>query len=144
MVKDYIMAKTKASIAKRNRLTAAESKYTSGDGIFYDFSLFDEVAFDDGDREQIEKDLMEHHTISWFERPMPTIILPDKFTSFVGQIETVPHRIFRSNGKRICVIIEVTSLKIERQERSDVWSEYKTVRTYEARNFNTEKDFEVA
>lgn len=145
-VKNYKLCKTKGKIARENHLTGAVSRYYSRDDLFYDFSLLDDISFDDPvEREMLQKDLMEHHAVSWFEQPLPTILKRDNFTYYAGLFRTAVHRVYNNaSGKRICVIVEVTAMQIERQTRKDVWSELQTERIYEASNYNSEVDYEVA
>ncbi len=144
MKKEYKLAKTKGKFAKLNNLTPAESKYYSGNDLYYDFSLLDNIKFIDDDREIITKDFMEHHAVAWFEQPLPTIYPYGKWIDYTGQIRTAPHRVYKADGKRMCVVIEITGIKIERRTRKDVWSEYDIVEAvYEAKNGNYEYDIEL-
>lgn len=144
MYKQYELARTKGQIAKKNQLTLAQSRYTAQDDLYYDFSLLESIQFKDNDREIIEKDLMEHHAVAWFEQPLPTIVIDGRFREYLGQIKTAPHRVYRSDGKRLCVIIEVVGIEINRRERTNVWDDYEEKITYTASNYNAEKDYEVA
>lgn len=144
--KEYRLSKTKTKIARENGLVPAESRYYSGNDLYYDFSLLDSIVFDDPTESEIlKRDLMEHHAVSWFQQPLPTILKRDNFTYFTGQFQTVVHRIYNKvSGKRICVIVEVTGIRMERQTRNDVWSELKTEQIYEAESRNYDADYEVA
>lgn len=142
-VKEYQLAKTRQAMAKRNELVEAKSRYYSSNDLFYDFSLLDTIKWDGEIKEIVENDLMEHHAVSWYQRPMPTIIIYDRFTHFVGQVETAVHRVFKADGKRMMVIIEVTGFHIERQRRSNVYQKYlETDRVYEANSHNVGYDID--
>lgn len=144
MIKQYNLFKTAKKTAKENGLTTAVSRYTATDNLYYDFSLLDTIqGLSADDREAIEADTMNHHAVSWYSQPMPTIILQDNFTHFIGQIQTAPHRIYKKDGRRIMVIIEITGVKIEKQRRTSVYNEFSTAEIYEAHNHNHEADFEL-
>ncbi len=134
MQKEYNLFPTAKKTAKANNLTECTG-YRSGE-VFYDFSLFDKVeSLDEEDRRLLENDLMEHHSISWYDKPMPTIIIANDFVHLVGQVDTAYQKIYNRQGKRIMIIVEVTRLHIEKKVRKHLYEqEMKTVAVYDADN----------
>lgn len=143
MVKAYKLAKTKEKIARDNNLTPAQSIHYTGNDLFYDFSLFDQIDMPGDEKEAAKRDLMEHHSLTWFNQPLPTLAMIDRFNHVVGQIKTAPHRVYKNDGSRLMVIIEITGINLQKQERHTIWDEFKTARTYEAHTWNTENDIEL-
>ena len=118
-IKIYDSYKTKKRIALANQLT--ESPRSE---IFYDFSLLqgkDDIEPDA--MEAIKKDLMKHHTAgaSWIDQPIPFMVSPDEYTNYYCSIETAYTRVFKKNGERMMIIINVTSMKIEKWERKSIY-----------------------
>lgn len=141
----YNLFKTAKKTAKENNLIEAVSRYYDGNNLFYDFSLFEELKMSDDEKQAIISDTMEHHAISWYSQPLPTICNLDRFTGFYGQITTAAHRVYKSDGRRIMVIIEIIAVNLEKQSRRDVWSEYKTEATYTAKRSGfIGEDYEIA
>jgi hypothetical protein len=141
----YRLFATKNKTAKENNLTPAKSKYYSGSDLFYDFSILDSLNINPADLDTIKADFMNHHAVSWYDQPLPLLLTTNNFTVYCGEIRTAAHRVYKSNGKRLMIIIEITAAKIEKQCRRDIWSEYKTEATYTARTHsNIEGDYEIA
>lgn len=142
--KEYKLFKTKKKIAKENNLVPAKKD----PDIFYDFSLLDTINFkEDYEREMLQNDIIHYTEISWYSEPMPTIIIYDNFTCYVGQIRTAYRRIYNKSGKRIMVIVELTKVHIEKQTRPDVWTQImKTEYEYNAEVYRhgDQGDVEVA
>ena len=118
-IKTYDCYKTKKRIALGNKLTESPRS-----DIFYDFSILQDK--DDIEPEAIEaikKDLMKHHTAgaSWISQPIPFLVSPDEYTNYYCNIETAFTRVFKSNGDRMMIIINVTSVKIEKWERKSIY-----------------------
>lgn len=141
----YRLFKTAGKTARENNLIIAKSRYYGGNDLYYDFALFDNLDICEAEKDAIKADLMEHHAITWYEQPMPTICQLDRFTGYYGQIATAPHRVYKQDGKRTMIIIEVTAICLEKQSRHDVWSDYKIVQKYNTRTVGTiEADYEIA
>ena len=142
--KEYKLYPTKKKTAKVNNLR--ESKREAD--IYYDFSLLDTIIFrEDYEREMLENDIIKYTEVTWFEQPLPTIIIHDNWTHYVGQVRTAWRRVFSRTGKRIMVIVEVTGLHIEKQTRPDSWTEYMTTQyEYNAKveRYGDQGDEEVA
>lgn len=146
MIKHYEVYRALPKMVRANNLTKAESRYiTSSDNIYYDFSLLDEIKFnEDWEREAIERDLMEHHSISWYEQPMPTIILWNDYTEILGQIKTAYRRVYRASGKRMMVIVEVTKLRLEKLKRHSIYDRtFEPEVLYEADNHHSQCDVDI-
>lgn len=129
----YTLYKTAKKTAKENNLIPAVSKYYSGTDLFYDFSILDDTGLQPDEKDAIIAETMNHHAVSWYEQPLPLLMSTDNFTHYAGQIRTAPHRVYKKDGRRVMVIIEITAAKIEKQCRRDIWSEYQTTETYTAR-----------
>lgn len=148
MFKEYKLYPTKAKTVRENNLTSsAHTRYGSED-VYYDFSLFDEIKFDhDYEREMLENDIMTHHAVAWYEQPLPTLIMWNDFISYHGQVKVNVDRVFKANGKRMMVIVEVCKAHITRDVRHSVYDRYyETEREYEADNHHNQRpmDLEVA
>ena len=141
----YNLYKTAKKTAKENNLTAAVSKYHAGDYLYYDLSLLDSLGLDPADLDALKADVMNYHAVSWYDQPLPTLCALDRFSGLYGQIKTAAHRVYRADGKRIMVIVEIIAAHIEKQSRKDVWSEYKTTAVYEGKTAgHIEEDYELA
>ena len=144
-VKEYKLFATKAKIARENNLTEAKSHYYSGNDLYYDFALFEKLEVPSDVKELIKTELMEHHAVSWFDQPLPVFVEVDRFTRYYGNIRTATHRVYKANGKRVCVIIEVTAIDFQKLERKAVWSKFIESETeYKVSVPNYECDYEVA
>lgn len=145
MLKEYVLKKTAKATANANNLI--QCPYGMNDYVYYDFSLLDTIQFDyDYEREMLEQDIMKHHSVSWFIQPLPTLIMWNNFTSYHGQVQTNVDRVFKSDGKRIMVIVEVCKLHITRDTRPNVYEQYYTTeREYIADSGNRQRpnDLEV-
>lgn len=119
-IKNYDFYPTKKKTIKVNGLVESPREPE----ICYDFSLLDTINFrEDFEREMLEDDIMRYTENTWFEQPLPTIIIWDKFTHYVGQVRTAYRRVFNKQGRRIMVIVEVTKIHIEKQTRPDTWTQ---------------------
>ena len=128
--KEYKLYATAKKTAKVNNLVPSKRE----PNVYYDFSLLDSINFyEDYEREMLENDIITYTEATWFEQPMPTIILYDNFTHYVGQVRTAYRRVFNRQGKRIMVIVEVTKIHIEKQTRPDLWTQTMTTQySYDA------------
>lgn len=141
----YNLFKTAKKTAKENNLTLAVSKYHTGDYLYYDLSLLDSLGLDPTDLETLKADIMNYHAVSWYDQPLPTICALNRFSGLCGQIKTAAHRVYRADGKRIMVIVEIIAAHIEKQSRRDIWSDYKIEATYEGKTAGyIEEDYEIA
>ena len=141
----YNLYKTAKKTAKVNGLTAAVSKYHTGDYLYYDLSLLDSLGLDPADLEALKADIMNYHAVSWYDQPLPTMCALDRFSGLYGQIKTAAHRVYRADGRRIMVIVEIIAAHIEKQSRRDVWSEYKMQEVYEGKvSGYIDGDYELA
>ena len=141
----YSLYKTAKKTAKENNLIPAVSKYYGGNDLFYDFSILDNAGLKEEEKAAIIAETMQHHAVSWYDQPLPLILKVDNFTYYCGQIKTAPHRVFKADGRRLMVIIEITAAQIEKQTRHDIWSELKTVETFTAKTAgHIDEDYEIA
>ena len=141
----YNLYATKNKTVKENNLTPAKSKYYYEDYLFYDFAILDSLNINPAELEMIKNEIMEHHAVAWYEQPLPLFLTIDRHYGIYGDIRTAAHRVFKKNGKRQMVIIEITAAHIERQFHRDYWSEPTTEETYTARTHSTiESDYEIA
>ena len=142
--KQYKLYATAKKTAKVNNLVSSKREAN----VYYDFSLLDKIDFhEDYEREMLENDIIKYTEITWFEQPLPTIIIYDDFTHYTGQVRTSWRRVFNRQGKRIMVIVEITKLHIEKQTRTSVYEHtMKTQYEYnaEVNRYGDQGDEEVA
>ena len=142
--KEYKLYATAKKTAKENNLVSSKRE----PNVYYDFSLLDQIKFyEDYEREMLENDIIKYTEITWFEQPLPTIILYDNFTHYTGQVRTAWRRVFNRQGKRIMIIVEVTKLHIEKQTRTSIYEQtMKTQYEYDAEvyRYGNQGDEEVA
>ena len=82
--------------------------------------------------------------MSWFEQPLPVCTFVNNFVHYGGQIRVAQHKIYREDGRRICVIIEVTKIHLERLSRTSVYErEMKVDRVYDADNHHQIPSFDI-
>lgn len=143
-IKRYDLYQTKKKSIKANNLI--ESPRESG--VCYDFSLLDTIQFkEDYEKEMLIDDIMRYTEYCWYDQPLPTIIIWNTFTHYVGQIRTAYRRVFNKQGKRIMVIVEVTKIHIEKQTRPDTYTQTMTTQySYDAEcyRWGNQGDEEVA
>ena len=142
-VKNYKLFPTKKKLARENNLTPAVSRYYDKDDLFYDFALLDEMVYQEDVKEMLKADLMEHHAVSWFEQPLPAMVQYDKFTRYDADFRTAPHRVYKADGRRVAVIIEITGVRIRKWTTHDIWSEYTKADEIEITCPNFECDYEI-
>ena len=125
MVKEFILKKTAKATANANNLI--QCPYGLNTDIYYDFSLLDTIQFDyDYEKEMLEQDIMKYHSCAWYTQPLPTLIMWNNFTTYHGQVQVNVDRVFKANGKRMMVIVEVCKLKITRDTRPNIYEQYYT------------------
>ena len=146
MSKDYKIFPSKKKIVNENNLK--ESIVESD--IYFDFSLLDEINFvEEYERDIIEKDIMKAVGVCWYNQPMPNIIIYNEFVHYIGQTKTAFTRVYNKNYKRIMVIVEVTDISIERQQRKSVYdnkleTKYKYNAKIKENRVGEQKDIELA
>lgn len=144
MKKDYKLYSSKPKTIRENNLVPAKRE----DGVYYDFSILDSIQFNEPwEREMIENDIIKFTEFTWYDQPLPTIIIYSQRVHYVGQVRTAYTRVFRNNGKRMMVIVEVTKIHIERQRYNDYHSLPETEYEYNAETgyrFGAQGDREVA
>ena len=133
MIREYTIKKTLPATVKANHLRASDR-----DDIYYDVSLLEGISgLSEREKELIITDLIEHHSITWYNQPLPICILDGQFASFHGQIDTAYTKVYRSSGKRMMVIITVTAAEVVKSERSSVYQAY----YQETHRYNTKSPF---
>ena len=145
MIKEYIIKKTAKAFAKANGLRDASEINPYVSDVYYDFSLFDDIKWDnDYERKMLEDDIIRHNSTSWYEQPLPNLIMYNNFVSYHGQVKTNITRVFKQNGKRMMVIIEVCKMVLTRDVRHSVYEQYyKTEKEYKAENNSTQRPFDL-
>lgn len=144
MKKEYKLYSSKPKTIKVNNLVPAKTEKD----VYFDFAILDNIQFrEPWEREMLENDIIRYTETMWFEQPLPTIIIYSQWIHYVGQVRTAYTRVFRNNGKRMMVIIEITKLHIERQRYRDYHSMPETEYEYNAETgyrFGDQGDEEVA
>ena len=68
----------------------------------------------------------------------------DNYTNFIGKVKTAYRRVFKANGKRMMVIVEVTKIEIEKQKRHSIYDRYyETECVYKADNHHSQCDVDL-
>ena len=120
MVREYQLFKTAKKTARVNGLMDTEH----GD-VYYDISILDEFkAIPSEIRERIAKDIIRYNVCSWFEQPIPIATQESQFAWWHTWCNTSIQRVFKSDGRRIIVIISVNKIHIEKWARHSVWEKY--------------------
>ena len=144
MKKEYALYSSKPKTVKVNNLVPAKRE----SGVYFDFSILDNIKFNEPwEREMIEEDIIKFNECCWYSQPMPTIIIHSALVHYTGQVRTAYTRVFRKNGNRMMVIVEVTKIHIERQRYKDHYSLPETEYAYDAESgyrFGDQGDEEVA
>lgn len=134
MRKEYDLRKTAVSTAKVNTLTESRNN----PGVYYDLSLLEQANIPEDDKLTIKMDFDNSVGCSWFEQPMPTLCKLDTYGKrwILGQTTTNVYRIFRKNGKRQMVIVELRKFKFEKGYYPDFHSQMIVTDTWTGENHN--------
>ena len=129
VAKKYDVYKTKKKIVSENKLTASPRE-----DIFYDFSIFDDIKELDAEIiDAIKKELMKYHAVGagWINQPIPFLVSQDPFTNYYCNLETAFTKVFKSNGNRMMIIVNVAAAKINKWERQSIYDRnYSHVKEY--------------
>lgn len=143
MIKEYILKhKTAKSIAKDNGLVF--NNFVMSDNMYFDFSLFNEIEFrDEEEKTIIMNDIMRHQVHFW-DQPLPTIIIVDRFCHILGNVSTVYHKIYNKTGKRVMVIVEIVKVELNVEKRESIYSDkYIIVVKYNADNHHSQPALDI-
>ena len=134
MRKQYDLRKTAASTAKANNLMESRKN----PGVYYDLSLLEQANIPEDDKQAIIRDFDNSVGVSWFSQPMPTMIQLDKYAMkwIIGQTATNIYRIYRKDGRRQMVIVELRKCKFEKGYHKTYHDTMTVTDTWEAENHN--------
>lgn len=139
-MKKYITKKTKKAMATVNNLY-----YSNHNDLYYDLDLFESIGLDQDIKQTIINDMIKHNCFAWYEQPLPGGIIYNDYINYYYDIKTVTHRVWKVDGRRQMVIIEIVAVNIKEYSRQSIYDqEYKeTGVEYDTKNYSYDYDIEL-